>query len=61
MTYNVIQEFDEHFYLVAHPFPQIQGELLLFQHKEYSEDDKVLVYKDYSLLKRNKLPTLKPK
>jgi hypothetical protein len=59
MSYNIVQELDNDFIMVAHPFPQIQGEMLLFQHKNI--DDNMLVYKDYSLLKRQKMPAIKPK
>jgi len=45
----------EDYILVAHPFPQMEGELILYQ--PYAEDkpqlnDENLVYRDYSLVKR---------
>ena len=39
--------------MVSHPYPQIEGELLIFQPKkdDQSEED-LIVYRDYSLRKR---------
>lgn len=56
---NIIQELDNEYLLVAHPFPQIQGELLLFQQREIGEN--LFVYRDFSLLKRQRTPAVKPK
>jgi hypothetical protein len=64
---NRIEKLDEDYVLVAHPFPQLEGEMLLFQN--IVEDDKenkdsnvdeetqklikdCIIYKDYSLRKR---------
>lgn len=51
-----IEKLDSKFYLVSHPFPQIEGEMLVFQPKkdDQSEED-LIVYRDYSLRKR--IPT----
>lgn len=41
--------------LVSHPYPQIEGEMLIFQPNADDKCDKdLLVYRDYSLKKRNK-------
>lgn len=51
-----IEKLNSKFYLVSHPFPQIEGEMLIFQPKkdDQSEED-LIVYRDYSLRKR--IPT----
>jgi len=50
---NRIEKMDEDFTLVAHPFPAIEGEMLLFQQKsEDQEDVQTIVIRDYSLKKR---------
>lgn len=51
-----IEKLDAKFLLVSHPFPQIEGEMLIFQPKkdDQSEED-LIVYRDYSLRKR--IPT----
>lgn len=60
---NKIEEFDDDYVLAVHPYPQIEGELLLFQIDERDQDDHdedgnevpssgVIVYRDYSLMKR---------
>lgn len=48
-----IDKLESKFYLVSHPYPQIEGELLIFQPKkdDQSEED-LIVYRDYSLRKR---------
>ena len=53
-----IEKLDEDYILAAHPFPQIEGEMILFQINPQDQDDKdIMVYDDYSLRKR--LPTSK--
>lgn len=51
-----IEKLDSKFYLVSHPYPQVEGEMLVFQPKkdDQSEED-LIVYRDYSLRKR--IPT----
>jgi len=53
---NRIEKLDDNFILVAHPYPQMEGELLLFQiDPEIQQDKDLIVHKDYSLRKR--IPT----
>lgn len=47
---NIILELEENYYLIAHPFPQINGELLLIQQSEFGE--KSFWINDFSLRKR---------
>lgn len=54
----LIEEFDEDYILCAHPFPQMAGELILFQNNE-QETKKCFLYNDFSLQKRAKT-TKKP-
>jgi hypothetical protein len=51
---NLIEKFEEEYILVAHPFPQMEGEMLLFQNAggDQVEDKELIIYKDYSLRKR---------
>ena len=61
---NRIEKLEEDYVLVAHPFPQLEGEMLLFQNvfedDKKDEDDEeakqiqkeCIIYKDYSLRKR---------
>ena len=50
---NRIEKLDEDYVLVAHPYPQLEGEMLLFQiNTEEQEDKDCILYKDYSLRKR---------
>jgi hypothetical protein len=48
-----VEKLDCKFYLVCHPFPQIEGEMIILQPKkdDQSEED-LIVYRDYSLRKR---------
>jgi hypothetical protein len=41
--------------LINHPYPSIEGELLIYQNKEEGPNDGRLHYSDYSLKKRQKL------
>ncbi len=51
-----VEKLDEDYVLIAHPFPQMEGEMLLFQVNPQDQEDKdLIVYKDYSLRKR--IPT----
>lgn len=43
-----VEELDDDYLLVVHPFPQMEGEMLLFQNIE-QESKKCLYYRDYSL------------
>lgn len=50
---NRIEKLDEDYVLVAHPYPQLEGEMLLFQIRaEEQEDKECIIYNDYSLRKR---------
>ena len=54
---NRIERFEEDYQLVVHPFPQMDGELILFQTNANDQEDKnIIVYKDYSLRKRIETP-----
>lgn len=56
---NRIEKLDEDYVLVAHPYPQLEGEMLLFQiNTEEQEDKDCILYNDYSLRKRH---TTEPK
>lgn len=51
----LIDTLDENYVLVAHPFPQIEGEMLLFQRDiddQSQEQEGWIVCRDYSLRKR---------
>ena len=57
---NVVSELQHDYVLVNHPFPTIQGEMLIYQpnlDQNELETDK-LIYKDFSLKKRVKNQTL---
>lgn len=50
---NRIEKLDEDYVLVAHPFPQMEGEMLLFQIIPNEQESKeAIIYNDYSLRKR---------
>jgi len=52
---NRIEKLEEDFVLVAHPFPQMEGEMLLFQIiPDDQEDRETILYNDFSLRKRIK-------
>ena len=54
---NRIERLEEEYVLVVHPFPQMEGEMLLFQTIGSDQEDKdLIVYKDYSLRKRINTP-----
>ena len=51
----LIDTLDENYVLVAHPFPQIEGEMLLFHRDiddQSQEQEGWIVCRDYSLRKR---------
>lgn len=48
-----IQKFEENYLLMAHPYPQMEGELLLFQVNPEEQTGDNTTYKDYSLVKRH--------
>ena len=50
-----IEQLEEKFKLISHPFPQISGEMLVFRPKEDQTEKDSIIYRDYSLRKR--LPT----
>lgn len=59
MKGNLIQKLHKKYQLLSHPFPLIEGELIMFQPiKQDQYDKQLIIYRDYSLRKR--LPT-KPK
>mmetsp|Transcript_1986 Transcript_1986/g.3495 ORF Transcript_1986/g.3495 Transcript_1986/m.3495 type:complete len:125 (+) Transcript_1986:910-1284(+) len=48
-----IEKLDDDYILIAHPFPQFEGEMLLLQVDPNDQGEKdLIVYKDYSLRKR---------
>lgn len=63
-----IEEMDDDYIIAVHPYPQMEGEILLFQIDERDQDDKdedgneiekssgLIIYKDYSLMKRMETP-----
>jgi uncharacterized glyoxalase superfamily protein PhnB len=51
---NVIHELDDNYFMVAHPFPQMEGELILYQPRKGTGDKKMLTFRDFSLKKRVK-------
>lgn len=63
---NKIETLDDDFILTVHPYPQMEGEIILFQiYDKDQEDEKddegeilknsgVIIYKDFSLMKRLK-------
>jgi len=48
---NIIEELDDDFFLVTHPFPQMEGEMLIFQNT-LPTSKLCFNYPDYSLIKR---------
>jgi hypothetical protein len=56
MKENLIDSLGDNYILVNHPFPVIEGELLIYQYPEPDNlnDANELLYKDYSLKKRIK-------
>jgi hypothetical protein len=51
-----IEKLEDKFTLLAHPLPQISGEMMIFRPiKEDQQDKDTITYRDYSLMKR--LPT----
>jgi hypothetical protein len=57
-----IDKLDEDYTLVAHPFPQFDGEMILFQVDSADQEDMdIIVYKDFSLRKRNPTTLTKAK
>jgi hypothetical protein len=50
---NRIEKLEDEYVLLAHPYPQMEGEMLLLQTNAADQQDKqLLVYRDYSLRKR---------
>tara|TARA_B110000285_G_C15097006_1_gene602648 strand:- start:924 stop:1382 length:459 start_codon:yes stop_codon:yes gene_type:complete len=50
---NRIETLDEDYYLMLHPYPQMDGEVIIIQTNPKDQDDKsMVVYRDYSLKKR---------
>lgn len=47
-----IQKLEENYMLMAHPYPQMEGELLLFQANIEDQSGENTTYRDYSLVKR---------
>jgi len=48
-----IEKLEAKYLLLAHPYPAIEGEMLLLQPKKEDQADKEMVtYRDYSLRKR---------
>jgi len=48
-----IEKLEAKYLLMAHPFPALEGEMLLLQPKKEDQNDKETVtYRDYSLRKR---------
>ena len=63
MKINQIETLSDNYLIVNHPFPQVEGEMLIYQKSELEKgeklDDDLLLYKDYSLKKRIKTQTNK--
>lgn len=59
MKGNKISKLDKKFKLLTHPYPILEGEMILFQPLKQDQYDKsLLVYRDYALRKR--IPTRPP-
>lgn len=59
MKGNKIAKLDKKYKLLAHPYPLLEGEMILFQPLKQDQYDKhYIVYRDYSLKKR--IPTRAP-
>ena len=50
-----IQKLEENYILMAHPYPQMEGELLLFQSNIEDQKGENTTYRDYSLVKRKEI------
>lgn len=49
----VIEKLDQKYCLVAHPYPMVEGQMMIFQPKKADQKDSdLIVYRDYSLRKR---------
>ena len=53
-----IQKLEENYILMVHPYPQLEGELLLFQANVDDQNGENTVYRDYSLVKRRPIASL---
>lgn len=51
---NKVEDLGMNYRMTQHPYPQIEGEMLIFQLnlEDKSEKEKTVVYRDYSLKKR---------
>ncbi len=59
MKGNKISKLEKKFKLLAHPYPLLEGEMIMFQPLKQDQYDKTLmVYRDYALRKR--IPTRPP-
>lgn len=58
---NKVEELDNGYILAHHPYPMVQGEMLLFQTQREDETEKLITYKDFSLKKRIKTQVLPAK
>lgn len=56
LSKSVILKLDDNFMLAANPYPQLEGEMLLFQYNPDDQSPEIdgIVYRDYSLRKRLK-------
>lgn len=55
----LIEKLAAKYFLSSHPYPKIEGELIIFKPKKDDQDKgkDVIVYRDYSLRKRNEAPS----
>ena len=60
MKKNLIEKLEQKYLLVSHPYPQVEGQMMIFLPKkdDQSESDQI-IYRDYSLRKRIET-TIKP-
>ena len=53
LTKNRVEKLSSNYVLVQHPFPQIEGEMMIYQiNDEDKPKDGTMTYRDFSLRKR---------
>jgi len=62
MKGNKIADLDKRYVLLSHPYPIIEGEMIVFQPFEQDQyDEQLIIYRDFSLRKRYPTSVVNPK
>ena len=58
----LIEKFENKYFLASHPYPKIEGEMIIFKpvKDDQTQGKDVIVYSDYSLRKRIETLLTKP-